>query len=278
MGSLVCRRARTSRAPRPSGHNQRPLACRGGGGRGQGGGSAPRAHRLGRRAPNKAAPARIRRWEIPGRVLAAALSRVGAAIAEASPSVQAWGARGAARRRQLGPSRPRPARRAGLRGAARAPRGPRALAPPRAAQLAAAEPSLLRPKLPRRALRRRTGSPGWAARVERHTAGTGSREPGHFPGPWGPRSLQTPGRPAIRGPSPCSGAPSGGGSSSSDLRCWGLACLRRDMLLAARGPLAGQRHQRGGRRGRRGAAGRARGAGRGRRQRRLRGPRMGLSN
>lgn len=72
------------------GAHRAPLACRGGGGRGQGGGSAPRAHRLGRRAPNKAAPARIRRWETPGRVPAAALSRVGAAIAEASPSVQAW--------------------------------------------------------------------------------------------------------------------------------------------------------------------------------------------
>lgn len=72
------------------GAHRAPLACRGGGGRGQGGVSAPRAHRLGRRAPNKAAPARIRRWETPGRVPAAALSRVGAAIAEASPSVQAW--------------------------------------------------------------------------------------------------------------------------------------------------------------------------------------------
>ena len=83
---------------------------------------------------------------------------------------------------------------------------PALMAPPRAAQLPAAEPSLLRPKLPRRALRRRNGSPGWPARVERRTAGTGSREPGHFLGPRGPRSLQTPGRPAIRGPSPCSGA------------------------------------------------------------------------
>ena len=155
------------------------------------------------------------------------------------PSICHW--RQATRERHGLALRQPVARRAGLRGAARAPSGPRALAPPRAAQLPAAEPSLLRPKLPRRALRRRNGSPGWPARVERHTAGTGSREPGHFPGPRGPRSLQTPGRPAIRGPSPCSGAPSGGGSSSSDLRCWGLACLRRDMLLAARGPLAGQR-------------------------------------
>lgn len=123
---------------------------------------------------------------------------------------------------------------------------------------------------------------------------TRSREPGNFsPTPRCAQSLPPPalpnlggrprttGHPEVPRPSPCSEAPSCGGSSSSDLRCWGLACLRRDMLLAALRPRAGQRHQRGGRRGQRGVGagwpgGRgAQGAGR---WRRLRGPRMGLSN
>lgn len=112
------------------------------------------------------------------------------------------------------------------------------------------------------------GNGGTFSHSETHSAAPAARAP-HLA--W---AQQHPRAPCCPRPSPCSGAPSGGGSSSSDLRCWGLACLRRDMLLAALQPRAGQRHQLGGRRGRRGVAGRARGAGR----RRLRGPRMGLSN
>lgn len=119
--------------------------------------------------------------------------------------------------------------------------------PPAPRRLRAQPPNSQRPSQvylvrnsPRRTRQRRTGSPRSACWGRRRTAGTGVPPLGRFPSP-------------PRAPSPCSGAPSGGGSSSSDLRCWGLACLRRDMLLAARGPGAGQRHQRGGRRGRRGA-------------------------
>lgn len=162
------------------------------------------------------------------------------------------------------PSRPRP------RPASRA-----------APQLPETEPSLLLPKLSaqRAPVERRSLqplSPGWALRGGHWFAGARELPPPAAGGR--PRRPAIPSPPPPRDPSPCSGAPSGGGSSSSDLRCWGLACLRRDMLLTARGPRAGQRHQRGGRRGRRWAARRARGAGRGRRRRRLRGPRMGLSN
>lgn len=142
--------------------------------------------------------------------------------------VRARGARGAARKRRRGalppPARPPPA-------------SPGSPPPPEPRRLRARLPNSQRPSQvyfarnsPRRAPRRspRSARPACCAR-----AGAP--------------------RPPPRGPSPCSGAPSGGGRSSSDLRCWGLACLRRDMLLAARGPGAGQRHQRGGRRGRRGA-------------------------
>lgn len=163
------------------------------------------------------------------------------------------------------PSRPRPSPRP---------------APRAAPQLPETEPSLLLPKLSaqRAPVENRTLQPvcpGWALRGGHWFAGARELPPPAAGGRTGRPAIPSP--PPPRDPSPCSGAPSGGGSSSSDLRCWGLACLRRDMLLTARGPRAGQRHQRGGRRGRRGAAGRARGAGRGRR-RRLRGPRMGLSN
>jgi hypothetical protein len=175
------------------------------------------------------------------------------------------------------------------------PAGPQR--PPRAApQLRGTEPSLLGPQLSPRPRAFRWNIPihadGLARRPDaaptftRGNRGTFTHSELRATSPaarvsqpgWAP---QTPWPPCGPRPSPCSGAPSGG-SSSSDLRCWGLACLRRDMLLAALGTRAGQRHQRGGRRGRRGAgAGRpgGRGArGAGRRRRRLRGPRMGLSN
>lgn len=188
------------------------------------------------------------------------------AVAEADPQVRAQGARGAARKRRRGPFPP--------------PCSPARSSPTSSGQVYFVRNS------PRRALQRSTGSPrpawnGPAPRGGHWFAEAGELAPGRGaqpPPPPGCPLITAPRHPPARGPgpSPCSEAPSGGGSSSSDLRCWGLACLRRDMLLAARGPRAGQRHQRGGRRGRRGAAGRARGAGRGRR--RLRGPRMGLSN
>lgn len=221
MGSLVCRRARTSRAPRPSGttSGRWPAGRRPRSGRR----IRLRAHRPGApgaeqscpgphpawRSRDASSPPRFPEWA-PRSQRPAPVSRRG------EPG---GGAEAAAR-----PSRPRPARARRPPRGARAPCGPRALAPPRAAQLAAAEPSLLRPKLPRRAPRRRTDPQAGLARAERHTAGTGSRELRALSGSVGPTLLQTPGRPAIRGPHR-SGAPSGGGSSSSDLRCWGLpAC------------------------------------------------------
>lgn len=129
----------------------------------------------------------------PGRVPAAA-------TAEAGPSVRARGARGAARRRRRGPSRQRPARPAGLRRAARTPSGPRAVAPPCAAQLRAAEPSLL---LPHSRAARSGGGPGPRAgppgpSAARQTLARRSRGTSPVRGARRPRSPQAPGR--RRGP------------------------------------------------------------------------------
>ena len=262
------------------GHTGRPLASRG-----QGGGPAPSAHRPGRQAPNKAvpaaaSPARVRWWVSPGRVPAAAPARGtprSPRPAPASGRGEPEGRRGGGGAAPPASARLGPPASAGQRGLRGVPEPWRLRA-----QLNSGRPSQVyfsRTPAPRAPVEDRVAGqarPGRAPRGRHWLAGAGELPRCAAPAARAPP--RPPGAAAVRGPSPCSGAPSGGGSSSSDLRCWGLACLRRDMLLAARGPRAGQRHQRGGQRGRRGAAGRARGAGRGRRRRRLRGPRMGLSN